>query len=211
MRYKNMIRPATFLLAIVAIGLLLGGCGKSKHVSERKGYQPVVFTDAELAEGFVVTMLRGSNVIRIEDGVVLGRPPYDFYITLTNPEDSPKQVLLTSSPPVDLKITKDEAEIFRYSTKRHPRAKQSTVEIEKRGKKSWNLKWNGLLDNNSYPPDGSYTLILTLNSEPVFELVAEGVQLSFPSVEEDDEEETGEEDDNIPGIVIIPGMGKGGR
>ena len=211
-RYPG-IKPAILLL-IIAVGLLItGGCGK-KTSTARSPEKPaaIVYTDAELAEDFVVTMLRGSNVTKIEDGVNLGIPPYDFFFTVNNREKSPKQVLLKSSPPLDLKILRDDIEMFRYSSIQNPREKQKAVEVTPRGKKSWELKWNGRMGDGSYPPDGGYTLTFTLQSQPGFEFTAVDVQLIFPSEREDNTGQPEDEQDNTdPPPVIIPGIPGSGR
>jgi len=200
-RHRIGFRLIATLVATV-IFFSLSGCGKNKTGKVGGKAKPPEFTDEELAEGFVVTMLSGSNVIRMGDGVDIGQPPYDFFLTITNPDDTPRQVQVTTSPAVDLKIISGEDEVFRYSNTRGFRDESTMAEIRERNKKAWQLKWNGLLEDKTHLPEGSYTLIFTLNTRPPMEHIAHDVRLSFPVPEEPDI--TG---DAGSGISIRPGWG----
>ena len=200
-RHRIGFRLIAVLIATVII-FSITGCGKNKTGKVGGKTKPLEFTDAELAEGFVVTLLSGSTVIRIEDGVDIGQPPYAFFLTITNPSDSPRHVQLTTSPAADLKIFSGEDEVFRYSNTRRFSDETATSEIMERNKKAWQLRWNGLLEDKTYLPDGSYTLIFTLNSQPPLEHIAMDVQLSSPVSEEPDLT-----DDAGSGVSIRPGWG----
>lgn len=192
---RNGTITATILLCVLLLLLpAMTGCKKSGARKIKKPV-PVKFTSEELAEGFVVTRLEGSVTVRLADNIELEPPPYEFFLSLTNPDNQPRQIVFTGNNEADLVIMKGETEIFRHSEMKPGKRIPNPVDIRARGKYSWPLRWNGHLDDGEFPAEGQYDLVFTLNTEPPNSLTFKNVKLKFPQYDEPEEEgESSEEE-----------------
>ena len=182
---SNILLPACILLLAMAVVI---SCGRNQGRRPKKPV-PVKFRAEELAEGFVVTRLMGSTTVRLADNIEFEPPPYEFYLTLTNPAAQPRTVVFIEDNPTDLAILQGEIELFRYSELRPGKKRPAPVEIRAKGKYSWPLKWDGRLEDGEFLDEGVYTLVFTLNTEPPNTLIFEGVKLKFPDYGESESEE----------------------
>jgi len=183
--HKRVIKLAFTVILIFTLLISIAsfaGCktGKSTRAAKPK---PTQFTAGELAEGFVVTRLMGSTVVKLADGIELAPPPYEFFLTVTNPDSSPKQVMFTSANKADFVLMKGDIEIFRYSKRFPARGNPEGVELKPKSKRSWPLKWDGKLADGNIIAAGIYTLEFILNTEPVQSLTFKDVSFKFPEEE----------------------------
>jgi len=183
--HKKWIRIAftsillfTLLIAVTSFS----GCKGRKSARAPKP-KPAVFTAEELAEGFVVTRLMGSTVVKLADGIELAPPPYEFFFTLTNPDSRSKRLMFSSPNNADFVVKKGEIEIFRYSKRFPGRGNPEEVELKPKAKKSWRLQWDGKLVDGKRLEEGIYTLEFILNTEPVQSLTFSDISFKFPEEE----------------------------